>query len=63
MYIASKEGLETLVDVFRLAIRLGMVRSAHLELNACKLEQELPELTSKNLITVETIEVGNPWSL
>lgn len=49
---AAKERLHTLINPFRLAIRLRVVSSAALQRNARLGEQLLPELTSEHSVTI-----------
>jgi hypothetical protein len=49
---ATKEGLQTLVDVLGLAVRLRVVRSRHTELCIREQEQLLPEGTHEDLVAV-----------
>jgi len=55
---ASKEGLKTLIDALDLTISLRMVSSTHPQLNACQLEQELPQLTCEDPITIRDDGLG-----
>lgn len=48
----TEERLKTLIDVFRLSVRLRMARGTELQSNTSHFKQVAPELTCENWVAI-----------
>ena len=59
----SQKGFHTLVNSFRLTVRLGVVGCAESELSTCGLEKLLPEVAGEDRITIRDDCTWQPMQL